>query len=273
MENFSDQSEPSKQPEDKFQALSTNETTNSSLSRPNDLLSPNRDRKFLKFSAELLKEKLQFLDSTNETSELTKAQQVIPESLEPPLQEDLSNTLLIWLRKLELEDLYETLIQNGYDDLSFLIEQMKTEPLNEEILEKIGVRKLGHRKILLAFLEEEAEKYFRRSFPVKSSCCSDGDRQDTAKLVDWLDALYLKNLHGLFIYHGFCDLRHLLFLMNSSYPVTDEVLREIGISKIGHRQRILFKLREDSKQFSKQTFYTDYELNSAFIACSKCVVI
>lgn len=273
MENFSDQCEASRPPEDKFLILSTNETTNSSLSRPNELLSPARDRKFLKISADLLKEKLQFLDSTNETYELTKAQQVIPELLRPPSQEDLPNTLLNWLKKLELEYLYETLTQNGYDDLNFLIEQMKTEPLNEEILEKIGVHKLGHRKILLAFLEEETNKYFRRSFPIKSSCCNENNPQTTPELLDWLDILYLKNLHETFTQHGFCDLKHMLFLMNSSYPITDEVLKEIGVNKIGHRQRILFKLKEDSKQFNKQTFYTDYEFNGPFIACSKCVVI
>ena len=60
--------------------------------------------------------------------------------------------------------------------------------------------------------------------------------------------------------------------MNSSYQITDEVLKEIGICKIGHRQRILFKLKEDAAQFTHKKFQMKYELNQNFIACSKCLL-
>ena len=281
MENYSDQSFHSKPTEDRFQALSTNETTNTSLSKPNDLLSPSRERHFLKFSAEILKEKLQLLDSTNETSELTKPQQALPgfthayPSPSSSIHENLDpNTLLSWLSKLELESLYEVLTQNGYDDLSFLVEQMKVEPLNEEILEKIGVDKIGHRKTLLAFLEQEANKYFRRSFPVKSGCCTESSTEDLPSLYQWLDSLYLKDLHDLFTENGFASLHQMLFIMTSSYPITDETLKSIKIIKIGHRQRILFKLKEDAAQFAKKnSFCINYDVPSSFvIGCSKCLV-
>ena len=69
-------------------------------------------------------------------------------------------------------ELFEILFSQGYDDLNFLLEQMRSEPLTMELLEEIGVKKVGHRHILLAFLEEEIYKYLRKSMPVCSSCCS-----------------------------------------------------------------------------------------------------
>lgn len=45
---------------------------------------------------------------------------------------------------------------------------------------------------------------------------------------------------------GFEDLEHNLALMNSNFPITDEVLHyDIGIEKPGYRHRILAKLQED----------------------------
>jgi hypothetical protein len=280
MENYPDQDYHSKPTEDRFQVLSTNETTNTSLSKPNELLSPSHNRNFLKFSSDILKEKLLLLDSTNEISELTKPQLAIPEFSHPfasstsSMHENLGpNTLLSWLSKLELEPLYEVLIQNGYDDLNFLIEQMKIEPLNEEILEKIGVTKIGHRKVLLAFLEQETDKYFRRSFPIKSSCCTENSQENIPSLYQWLDSLYLKDLFDLFVESGFANLNQMLFIMNSSYPITDETLKSINILKIGHRQRILFKLKEDAGQFNKKSFCINYDIPSSLIACSKCLIV
>ena len=46
-------------------------------------------------------------------------------------------------------------------------------------------------------------------------------------------------------------MRDLVYLMGSSIPITDEILqKDIGIEKEGYRQRILFKLRAEYKEFS-----------------------
>jgi hypothetical protein len=259
-----------KQSEDRYQVLSTTETTQTSLTKPGEIFSPNY-KGFQKLSVDLLEEKLKSLEFPEENLENGK-----PENLESFNAEDssesLNQALYNFLIKIKLECLYEILTHNGYDDLSFLIEQMKTEPLNEEVLIKLGVSKIGHRLIFLAFLEEETNKYFRRSFPIKSDCCFPEGSSEVPSLEEWLERLYLKETYELFSNEGLQDLKQILFIMNSSYKITEEVLKQIGIKKIGHRQRILFKLREDAQKLNKKDFCVNYEVSGINLACGKCQI-
>lgn len=54
----------------------------------------------------------------------------------------------------------------------------------------------------------------------------------------------------LFKISGYDELEWLFIQMQSSIPITDEILEhEVGISKIGYRSRILFRLSEDAARF------------------------
>lgn len=263
-----------KQAEDHYAVLSTTETTQTSLTRPGDLFG-SVQKTFQKIPMEILEQKLKSLNITDELIENTKKSQ-LHQSLDIASNlssESLNQTLYNFLNKIQLDCLYETLTQNGYDDLSFLIEQMKIEPLNEEILQNLGVDKIGHRLIFLAFLEEETNKYFRRSFPIKSDCCVQETYKEVPELEAWLDQLYLKETFILFESQGFSDLKQILFVMNSSYKINDEVLKKIGIHKIGHRQRILFKLKEDAERFNKKEFYLKYEIGGVNFGCGRCGIM
>lgn len=189
--------------------------------------------------------------------------------IEPEFEDTSKNTLFQWLSDFGLSSLFKLLISQGYDDLNFLIEQMKNEPISLKLLEEIGISKIGHRMILLAHLEAETQKYCRKSFPIKSSCCSKQPAQPAGHLKDWLMKINLLGCYKLFIDNGFVNLDQVMFLMSSDYPITDEVLQEIGVYKIGYRQRLLLKLKEDSS--GRPFLMNDSETKSA--VCSGCLII
>jgi len=202
---------------------------------------------------------------------------------------DLSrNSLYQWLSSVRLEFLFEPLHDNGYDELRIILEQMKSNfPISLENLKEIGISKPGHRKRLLALLEEETTKKERKSVkkPNYSSsfvCCTAPTATPgeffLPNLEEWLENLHLGHLERLFVSSGYDDLDHLLFLMKSSYPVDDQVLKEeVGVEKIGYRHRILAKLKEDSsfrfnhKRNLSQSDIIDKEVNQT--ACELCQIM
>jgi len=72
--------------------------------------------------------------------------------------EDYSETakeIYNFLKSIELEYLTGILYSNGFDDLSLLIDQMKSScPITNENLKNIGIVKPGHRAKILIKLEE-----------------------------------------------------------------------------------------------------------------------
>jgi len=72
--------------------------------------------------------------------------------------EDYSETakeIYNFLKSIELEYLAGILYNNGFDDLSLMIDQMKSSsPITNENLKNIGIVKPGHRAKILIKLEE-----------------------------------------------------------------------------------------------------------------------
>lgn len=61
--------------------------------------------------------------------------------------------LLTWLASIKLEEIYDTLLSAGYDDIEMMSEQMQSHmPITTDTLRNIGVKKPGHRARLLAHL-------------------------------------------------------------------------------------------------------------------------
>jgi hypothetical protein len=217
----------------------------------------------------------EILKNPEKISQVTSPEPLASPSPEEPLsfleveaEETSKNSLYQWLGEIGLCSLFKLLVSQGYDDLNFLIEQMRTEPITLSLLEEIGVEKIGHRMILLAHLEAETEKFCRKSFPIKSNCCSKQPAVPSGHLKDWLQRMNLSNCYKIFIDSGFVSLDQMSFLMHSNYPITDEVLQEMGIFKIGYRQRILLKIREDS---GAKPFTIDSDTKTA--VCGECLII
>jgi len=78
------------------------------------------------------------------------------ESIGSSSKRDHSPVLLQWLKSIKLEEIYDTLLAAGYDDIEMMSEQMKSHmPITVETLEGIGVQKPGHRARVLAHLMNE----------------------------------------------------------------------------------------------------------------------
>ncbi|OMJ87941.1 hypothetical protein SteCoe_10271 [Stentor coeruleus] len=165
--------------------------------------------------------------------------------------ETMKSPLYSWLLTHKLENIHETLQTNGFDDLDLLIESMKsTTPLSQSILKQIGIEKLGHRLRFLSKLEEQCVLTSRYSINQDNKffwCVSTSSNpKSNLNLNDWLASLHLEYLYKNFLNCGFDDMDQIMCVMNSSFPITDEMLEnDIGISKIGHRHRILSKLNND----------------------------
>lgn len=200
-----------------------------------------------------------------------------------------------WLVSYRLEELFDVLIESGYDDIDQMISQLNsTMPITEETLKAIGVSKSGLRRRLLAAMSEEL-KAIKSPRPLKSNnspgifkCCvmpasANLNLNNTPSLQRWLEGLNLEHLYPLFIDAGYEELEHMLVLMNTSFEITDEILKnEVQISKAGHRHRVLSKLKEDCTGFltfrkggdtTRRREDPIIERTSASAACGACTLM
>ena len=81
------------------------------------------------------------------------------------------NSLKDWLALIKLERYQKLFEQSGYEDLQFVISLMNSRyPIDDVLLVKIGVNKLGHRMRILAKLLEDAQLASGRSANTKETC-------------------------------------------------------------------------------------------------------
>ncbi|OMJ74274.1 hypothetical protein SteCoe_26827 [Stentor coeruleus] len=81
------------------------------------------------------------------------------------------NNLKDWLGLLKLDKYLKMFEQAGYEDLQFLVSLMNSKyPIDDGLLEKIGVEKLGYRMRVLGKLMEDAKNIISRSATGKDAC-------------------------------------------------------------------------------------------------------
>jgi hypothetical protein len=198
--------------------------------------------------------------------------------------EHASSQLLGWLTSAKLEMIYEVLLEAGYDDIDQMRAQMRTAtPLDEAMLVEIGLDKVGHRLRLLARLDDEVRMpllsssgVFRRD-PIR--CCGMSTRTDQAipSLPQWLASMRLESLVSLFTESGLDDTEANLYLMTTNYPITEQVLTDIGVVKPGYRIRLLARLRHDSLNLTRREQMAlrgiEMEANERTSVCESCRVM
>lgn len=191
-----------------------------------------------------------------------------------------------WLEKINLQEIYEILCENGYDDIESLVKQMRSPlPVSLNELAKIGISKPGHRYRMLMRLEEDSGVHCKRPIkrPYESGqvfwkCCSVPSNTThgvtaTISLREWLRTLKLEELTSNFIQNGFDDYEFILLQMFSRYPITEEILtNDVQIQKPGHRNRILGKLKEEAKNIIEKNETIQIETISKQTSCDTCVI-
>ena len=158
-----------------------------------------------------------------------------------------------FLLEIKMEKYYNFFITNGFDDINLIIHQTKNNELgiNDKELKEIGIQLPGDRAKILIRIQEKAHNF---SFKIPENVyyiCEDliniENDNNIIKLNKWLENIkcgfYLNN----FISNNYFSLELLLIQMIAKNKLTEEILDEMGIYKIGHKIRILNKLKEDVK--------------------------
>ena len=147
-------------------------------------------------------------------------------------------------------------IENGFDDIDLIIEQaQKGIYIKDNELKEAGIMVPGDRAKILIRIEEKAGNFgFTIPKSVYHSCIDLSEiKNDTNidKLNSWLQNLKIENYLMNFVLNGYHSIELLLLQIESKYPITTEFLRdEIGIDKVGHRSRIINKLKEEARSYN-----------------------
>ena len=167
------------------------------------------------------------------------------------------DSLYKFLSEIKMEKYYDIFISNGFDDINFLIKQTKSgNAIKDKQLKEAGINFPGERAKILIKLQEKAGNFI---FPIPKEvyyiCENNNYKNDKCikKLNDWLKALKVEDYLDNFIKNGYHSIELMLLQMESKNPLTDEILKdEIGISKIGHRARIINKLLEEARSLKNK---------------------
>ena len=178
----------------------------------------------------------------------------------------------------------EILLDNGFDDLEVLINQTKSGvALSYQNLKEIGVGTPGERGKILIHLEEITDIF---NFDIEKDIIYSDKMPDekTGSLYLFLERISLEEYFQIFVDNGYNSAELLFMQMISKNPITEDILkRDLGINKIGHLQRIMISLNEESKKYinnlenkskkkSKRYNHVLYEEKSFLKHCEACLI-
>ena len=161
------------------------------------------------------------------------------------------NELIKFILEINLPQRYsEILIENGFDDLAVLTNQMKKGlALSYQNLKDIGINNPGDRAKILIHLEEISQNF---DFVLENDVIYSNTipEEKTGSLYYFLLKLNLEEYFNNFIENGYNNAELLFIQMASKNPITEDIIKnDLGIEKIGHLQRIMISLKEESKKY------------------------
>ena len=188
--------------------------------------------------------------------------------------------LFEFLLQINMQKYYNNLNNNGFEYINMIIDDYKMgNYLTDKQLKMIGINIPGDRaKILIRF--EEKANFFEFTIPksvyyINNNLDQIGDDLNVFKLNGWLKNIRLEQYIRNFVLNGYFSLDLLLVQSISKNPITDEILKDdFGIDKLGHRARILNKLKEESKNFEnklRDSIVTFHTAENSKI-CSECYI-
>ena len=144
----------------------------------------------------------------------------------------------------------EMLIENGFDDLNVLINQMKKGlSITYQNLKDIGILNPGDKSKILVHLEEISQNF---DFNLEKDIIYSNEipEEKSGSLYHFLHEINLEEYFQYFVDSGFYNAELLFMQMASKNPITEEILKDdIGINKLGHLQRIMISLKEETKKY------------------------
>ena len=168
------------------------------------------------------------------------------------------NPLKEFLSQINMLKYMNNFIQSGFDDINLIIEQaQKGIYIKDSELKEAGINLPGDRAKILIRIQEKAG-YFGFAIPKNVYyVCKDLNQMENDEniniLNNWLKSLKIEDYLMNFIYNGYYSIELLLLQMESKNPLTVEMLKdEIGIDKIGHRSRIINKLKDEGRSYNNK---------------------
>ena len=187
-----------------------------------------------------------------------------------------------FIKEINLPEKYTgILIENGFDDLDVLINQTKKGlALSYQNLGEIGITLPAHRAKILIHLEELADNF---DFFLENNIIYSNKKPEekSGSLYEFLLKINLDEYFQNFVESGFYSAELLYTQMASKNPVTEEILKnDLGVNKLGHLQRIIISLEEESmkyienlvKKSNKDNRSIIYEENPYYNSCQACFV-
>jgi hypothetical protein len=186
-----------------------------------------------------------------------------------------------YLSEFKMEKYTEILVNEGFDDVVFITDQMKgKEIITDSYLKNIGISMAGDRaKLLIKFQLDSKDKEFEFNSYLPedkifytSNVDSENYKKDKnlLELFEWLHYLKLQKYFTYFFYNGYHSLDLLFMQMLSKNPLTDDILKnDLNINKYGYRLRLMNKLYDDSNKYynkySKLSTINSNVINSDFL--------
>ena len=183
---------------------------------------------------------------------LTHIENVLSESAN---MQTINNDMFIFLKEINMEKHTETLISNGFDDISLIIEQSKKGiGVTEKNLKEANVALLGDRARIIVHIDTAAGNFEFINFNKEKVFAL---QKENNELDEWLSNIKMENYIDNFVLNGYYTLDLLLMQMLSKQPLTEENLQfDLKIEKIGYRARIINKLKEDAIKYKERMIKT-----------------
>ena len=211
--------------------------------------------------------KSSYLQSLKTSHTLSKEHELSPINKNNKIRQskfiEKENDLIKFISEINLPKKYsEILLENGFDNLQVLIKQMKGGlALSYQNLKDIGIGIPGDRAKILIHLEEISGN-FEFSLEKDIIYSNQLPQEKSGSLYQFLQKINLEEYFQLFIDNGYNNAELLFVQMISKNPITEEILKdELGINKIGHLQRILISLKDESKKYVNRLVKKNWKIN------------
>ena len=162
-----------------------------------------------------------------------------------------------FLEKIEMEQYIDLFINAGYDDIKIVINQMKTgTPINDDILNEMGIERPGDRAKILIRIQECAH-LFDFKIPFEAVYYINRKKFEYLKydfhvkaLQNWLKKLNLQKYLGNFYNNGYYSPELIFIQKASKFPINDTIIeRDLKIENINDRKLIMSSISSNSKNY------------------------
>ena len=192
-----------------------------------------------------------FNNNQIQNNELTEIKKINKEIKDP--KEDLYK----FLEKIEMEQYIDLFINEGFDDINLVIDQIKEgNPINDDILREMGIERPGDRAKILIRIQECAH-LFDFKIPFEAVYYINRKKFEFLKydfhvkaLQNWLKKMKLQHYLDKFYNNGYYSPELIFIQKASKFPINDTIIeRDLKIENINDRKLIMSSITSNSKSY------------------------